>query len=197
MGQCADSLTRDYTGICDGRRGFGHVPTSNKSSFASKVFHFDVKYHMTGYLLVTNWCRLPIKQDFEGNRNVLHLFGNCISPEGITILLVKLKGFFDGLRQFNVKFMGLFQITGILFLHKRNNAVPLPQDMRNPPVERWFMVNSQDLSIFGCFNRVSPLKVSKVLPRCRAVFPLAAELPKNSWMLQVGLSISANNFLVR
>ncbi len=155
------------------------MPTSNKSSFASKVFHFDVKYYMTGYFLVTNWHKLPIKQDFEGNTNVLHLLGNGVSPEGITILLVKLKGFFDGLRQFNAKFMGPFQITGIPFSYKRNNAVLLPQDMRNPPVESWFMVNAQDLSIFGCFNRVRLLKVSKVLPRRRAMFPFAAKLPTN------------------
>ncbi len=56
---------------------------------------------MTGYLLVTtNWRRLPIKQAFEGNTNVLHLLGNGVSPEGITILFVKLKGYFDSLRQF-------------------------------------------------------------------------------------------------
>jgi hypothetical protein len=75
--------------------------------------------------------------------------------------------------------MGPFQMTGILFSYKRNYAVPFPQDMRNPPVESWFMVNAQDLSIFGCVNRVRLLKVSKGLPRCRAVFPLAAEMPTN------------------
>jgi hypothetical protein len=156
------------------------VPTSNKSGFASKVFHFDVKYHMAGHLLVTNWHRLPTKQDFEGNTNVLHFLGNGVSPESITILLIELKGFFDGLRQqFNAKFMGPFQITGVLLSYKRNNGVPLPQDMRNPPVESWFMVNAKDLSIFGCFNRVRLLKVSKVLPRRRAIFPLAAKLPTN------------------
>jgi hypothetical protein len=125
------------------------VPTSNKSGFASKVFHFVVKYHMAGYLLVTNWHRLPVKQDFEGDANVLHFLGNGISPEGITILLIKLKGFVDGLRQFNAKFMGPFQITGVLLSYKRNYAVPLPQDMRNPPVESWFMVNAQDLGILA------------------------------------------------
>jgi hypothetical protein len=83
---------------------------------------------MAGYLLVTNWCRLPIKQDFEGNTNVLHFLGNGISLEGITILLIKLKGFFDGLRQFNAKFMGPFQITGVPLSYKRNNAVPLHEE---------------------------------------------------------------------
>jgi hypothetical protein len=72
--------------------GFGHVPTSNKSGFATKVFHFDVKYHMAGYLLVTNWRRLPIKQDFEGNANVLHFLGNGVGPEGITIFFYRAYG---------------------------------------------------------------------------------------------------------
>jgi hypothetical protein len=76
-----------------------------------------------------------------------------------------------------------FQITGVPLSYKRNNAVPLPQDMRYPPVESWFMVNAQDLGIFGCFNRVRLFKVSKVLPRCRAVFPLAAKLPTNGGAL--------------
>jgi hypothetical protein len=59
----------------------------------------------------------------------------------------------------------------------------LMQDMRNLPVESWFMVNAQDLGIFGCFNRVRLLKASKVLPRRRAVFPLAAKLPTNGGAL--------------
>ncbi len=63
---------------------------------------------MAGYLLVTNWRRLPVKQDFEGNAKVLHFLGNGVSPEGITILLIELKGFIDGLRQFNAKLMGPF-----------------------------------------------------------------------------------------
>ncbi len=81
---------------------------------------------MAGYLLVANWRRLPIKQDLKGNTNVFHFLGNGISQEGITILLVKLKGFIDGLRQFNAKFMRPFKITGVPLPYKRNNAVPLP-----------------------------------------------------------------------
>jgi hypothetical protein len=102
------------------------MPTSHKSGFASKIFHFDVKYYMAGYLLVANWCRLPIKQDLKGNTNILHFLGNGVSSEGIAILLIKLKGFIDSLRQFNAKFMRLFQITGVPLSYKRNNAFPLP-----------------------------------------------------------------------
>ncbi len=76
--------------------------------------------------------------------------------------------------------MGPFQITRIAFSNKRNNVVPLSQDVRNLPVESWLMVNAKYLSIFGSFNRVRLLEVSKVLPRRRAVFPLAAKSPTNS-----------------
>jgi hypothetical protein len=41
--------------------------------------------------------------------------------------------------------MGPFQIMGVPLFYKRNNAVPPPQDMRNPPVESWFMVNAVNL----------------------------------------------------
>jgi hypothetical protein len=75
--------------------------------------------------------------------------------------------------------MGPFQITQVAFSHKRNNAVLFPQGVRNPPVESWFMVNAKDLSIFGGFNRVRLFEVSKVLPRRRSVFPLAAKLLTN------------------
>jgi hypothetical protein len=97
---------------------------------------------MAGYLLVANWCRLPIKQDLKGNTNVLHFLGNGVSPQGIAILFIKLKGFVDSLRQLNAKFMRPFQITGVSLSHKRNNAVPFLQDMRYPSVESWFMVNA-------------------------------------------------------
>jgi hypothetical protein len=79
--------------------------------------------------------------------------------------------------------MGTFQVTGVPLSYNGNNAVPLPQDMKNPPVESWFMVNAQDLGIFGCFNRVRVLKVSKIFPRRRAVFLLATKLPTNGGAL--------------
>ncbi len=96
------------------------------------------------------------------------------TQKALSFFLVKCKGFVDGLRQFNAKFMGSFQIMQIAFSHKRNNTI-LPQDARNPPVESWFMVNAKDLSMFGSFNMVRLLEVCKVLPRRRAVFSSAAK----------------------
>jgi hypothetical protein len=59
------------------------------------------------------------------------------------------------------------------------------------------MVDAQDFGIFSSLNRVRLLEVSKVLPRHRALFPLAAELLANGCVLQVGLAISTDIFLVR
>ncbi len=93
--------------------------------------------------------------------------------------------------------MRSFQITRVPLSHKGYNAVPFLEYMWYPPVKGWFMVNAEDLCIFSCFNRVRLLKVSKVLPRRGAVLPLAAKLPTNGRALKVGLSISADSFLVR
>ncbi len=59
-----------------------------------------------------------------------------------------------------------------------------------PPAKGWFMVNAKDLGIFGCFNRVRLLKVSKVFPRCGAVPPLAAKLPTNGRALKAVISLA-------
>ncbi len=80
----------------------------NESSLAAKVFHLYIKDHVAEYLLKANRCRLPVKEIFESNTNVFHFFSNCVSPEGIAILIVKHKSFVDGLRNLNSKFMGPF-----------------------------------------------------------------------------------------
>ena len=64
---------------------------------------------MAGYPLVTNWRRLPIRQDLKGDTDVPHFFGNGVGPQGIAILFIKLKSFFNSLRQFNAKLMRSFQ----------------------------------------------------------------------------------------
>ncbi len=78
---------------------------------------------MAGYLLVANWCRLPIRQDTKGDTYIPHFLGNGVGPQGNAILFIKLKGFFKSLRQFNAKLMRSFQITRVTLSHKRNDAV--------------------------------------------------------------------------
>ncbi len=78
---------------------------------------------MAGNFLVANWHRLPIRQDTKGDTDVPHFLGNGVGSQGIVILFIKLKGFFNSLRQFNAKLMRSFQITGVTLSHKRNDAV--------------------------------------------------------------------------
>ncbi len=77
---------------------------------------------MAGYLLVTKWRRLPIRQDTKGDTDVPHFLGNGVGPQGIAILYIKLKGFFNSFRQFNAKLMPSFQITRVLLSQKRDDA---------------------------------------------------------------------------
>ncbi len=114
--------------------------------------------------MIANRCRLPVKEDFEGDTIILHFLSNGISPEGIAILFVQLKSFSDGLRHFNAKFVGPFEILWIPFLYEQDNLVPLFDDMRNPPVESWFMVNSNNFSMFGSLNGMRFLQVNEVFP---------------------------------
>ncbi len=146
---------------------------------AAKVFHLDVKDHVAGNFLVANRRRLPVKQEFESNTDALHFFCNGISPKGVAVSVVNVKCVLDGLRHFNAKFVGLFQKSWILFFHKQDNPVPLFENTRNPPVESWFMVNTNDLGVFGGLNGLRFLKVIKVFPGRGAIFPLASYLPTN------------------
>ena len=104
---------------------------------ATEVFHFNVKDHVAGYFLIADRCRLPVRKDFESNKNVFHFLGNFVSPEGIAILFVKLKSFFiDGLRHLDAKFMGPFKVSRALLLHERDDRVSLFENMGHPaPVE--------------------------------------------------------------
>ncbi len=65
------------------------------------------KKHMTWNLLITNRCGLPVGEYVKSLLDFGHLFGNSISPKGIAILAVKLKGLFNGPWYFNTKFVGL------------------------------------------------------------------------------------------
>jgi hypothetical protein len=69
--------------------------------------------------------------------------------------------------------------------------------MENPPVKGWLLVNALGHCIFCSLKRVRLLEVSKVLPGCGTILPLAAYLPTNGTVFHVGPSIWSDNFLVR
>ena len=64
---------------------------------------------MAGYFLIANRHRLPVKEDFESDANVLQFLGNGVSPKSVAIPADNFKGFLDGLRHFNAKFVGPFK----------------------------------------------------------------------------------------
>jgi hypothetical protein len=68
--------------------------------------------------------------------------------------------------------------------------------MRDPPVESWFMVNTNYLGVFRGLNGVGFLKVAKVFPGQGSVLPLAANLPANGQAHKVGPTIGVDYFLV-
>ena len=109
---------------------------------------------MADNFLVANRCRLPVEQEFEGDTDVLHFLRNGVSPKGVAVSAVNVKCVSDGLRHFNAKFVGLFQESRITLLHKRDNPVPLFDNVRDPPVEGWFMVDANYLGIFRGLNGV-------------------------------------------
>ena len=89
--------------VGNSRGGFGPVPSCYKTRRVAKIFHFNVEIHLALYFLIANRHRLPVKEDFESNLNVLHFLSNGISPKGVAILLVNFKGFLGGPRHFNAK----------------------------------------------------------------------------------------------
>jgi hypothetical protein len=79
-----------------------------------------------------------------------------------------------GHRYFDAKFMCPFKVTGRASLHHGGDAVMLLQDLRDPPVECWFMVNAGSHSKFGSRDGVGLFQVREFLPGRRTILPLAA-----------------------
>ncbi len=69
--------------------------------------------------------------------------------------------------------------------------------MENPPVKGWLVVNAFGHGIFSSLKGVRILEVSKVLPGCGSILPLAAHLPTNDTVFHVGLSVWPDDFLIK
>jgi hypothetical protein len=130
------------------------MATGNKSRLSLKVFHFIVENHMAWNLLVANRSGFPIRKNPERDLHVLHLLGNCIRPEGVAILFVNFECLSGSLRYFNAKLVGPLEIASIPVFHKGNDPITLFQDMWNPPVESWLVVDSKDFCIFCCLDEM-------------------------------------------
>jgi hypothetical protein len=139
---------------------------------------------------------MAIRQNVEGNAYLPHLLCNSICPEGVAILAVQGKGFLSSLRHVYAKLVGPFEIAGSPFANYGNYPVMLLQHIGNPPVKGRLKVNAFGHCIFCGLNRERFLEVSKVLPGCGAILPLAADLPTNGTAFQVCTSVRLDNLLV-
>ena len=112
------------------------MATSDKPCFTSKVFHFNVKNHVTSYFLISNGVWVRGVKDFKCNVNVLQFFSDGIlSPKGISVVAVKVKSLLDGLRDCDPEFVGPVHIASVALLGQGNYPFALFQDVRYPPVE--------------------------------------------------------------
>ena len=93
-------------------------------------------------------------KDPEGNVHILYFLSNSVSPKGIAILAVKFIYLLNSLRHINAKFMGMFDVVGLLFANKGNDPLMVPEDIIHPPIECRLMVNANGLCIFCGLDRV-------------------------------------------
>ena len=71
------------------------MASRNKAGFASEILHFDIEYHVTSYLLVSNGVGLVVTEEPEGGFHSGLFLGDGIRPEVVTVLLVDFEGAFD------------------------------------------------------------------------------------------------------
>ena len=111
------------TSISNGSWGFGQMATGNKTCLTAKVFHFNVKVHVTWYFLVTHRGRLPIREYLESNADFVHFLGNGVLPKSIAGLTVKVNRLTDSPWDFYAKFVGPLKEARMSLLHKRYNPI--------------------------------------------------------------------------
>ncbi len=71
------------------------MASHHEAGFASEIFHFDIEYHMTSNLLVSNGVGLVIIEEPEGRFHAGLFLGDGIRPEVVAVLSVDFKSAFD------------------------------------------------------------------------------------------------------
>jgi hypothetical protein len=92
---------------------------------------------------------MSVRNNLEGNSNLLHFCCNSIGPEGVAILAVKIKCLFNRLRHFYANLVGPFEMADFPFSNKEYDPVALFQNMWNPPVKGWLMVYAEGHGILS------------------------------------------------
>ena len=112
------------------------VSPSNQSRVSMEVFHLHIKGHMASDMLISYQGFLTVRQNVECNSDVPHFFGHCISPLGITVLLVDHVSFSHIPRHFNSKLVSMLELASLAFLCEGDNSPTFLQNMMDPPINR-------------------------------------------------------------
>jgi hypothetical protein len=147
-----DAVPRDDARVT-GFVGFISVMSPcDKPSFSRQI-GFDIKYHVTADLFVTNWNLVVIKK-LECNVHILHFFFNGIAPEGSPRVSIDSKGLLHSLWQLDAKFLRALPIFSFDFL---DYSISLAQCLSYPPLKRWFFVDLSCDCVLSKLNRVGLL----------------------------------------
>ena len=113
------------------------------SDLPSEIY-LDIKYQTTTSFLISFWNMLPILQYFKGYNYLVHLFCIGILPQSVSIIFVKIYGFFNVVGNMYSKIVVTFPNSSI---HQRNNAIYLLKSIRQPPQKLWFIIQSKSCCI--------------------------------------------------
>ena len=110
-----------------------------------EILHFNVKNHVAIDMLKPIWWLLTLGYNLECNLNVLHFFLYGILPGSVSILLVNGISLFDLLGSSGPN---LWVILSTAPSHHGFNSVSFLQNIMNPPVKCWFMLDALHYGIF-------------------------------------------------
>ena len=116
-------------------------------SFLSKILpHFNIKYHVAVNLLIPRWYFIFVAfQYLKSNAYVTHFFVYSFPPQFIVIDSVKFYCFCNSFGNSYPKFV---RFSPVFRLYFGNNAIPVFDNMGNPPRKCWLFCNtSLDLEI--------------------------------------------------
>ena len=114
-----------------------------------EILHFNVKHYVAVDTFEAIRWLLALRYSLECNLHIFHLFLNGILSDGISILLINGISLVDCLRQLKPKFIDPFKVSSTAPFHNGDNSIPFLQDIMNPSVKCWFMLNAMCYGIFG------------------------------------------------
>ena len=124
---------------------------------SAEILQFNVKHHAAIDILKPIGGLLALGIIW----NVIFTFPICFSMASCqrVLLLFNNISLFYHFRQLKSKFAGPFKISRTVLSHHGDDSIPSLQDIINPPVKHWFMLNALCCVIFGNLDWVQLFKI--------------------------------------